>query len=160
MVSPPAEVVIRRATPAEADLLSALAQRSKAHWGYSAEFMEACRPELRYEAPRIAANPVFVAETVAGVAGFYSIQPLSPSTVELDGLFVEPASIGKGLGRRLVEHARQTAVAAGATIMIIQGDPNAAPFYLAMGATPAGQCESQSIPGRLLPMFQIDLASG
>jgi len=160
MVSPPVEVVIRRATPAEADLLSALALRSKAHWGYSEEFMEACRVELRYEAPHIAANPVFVAQTAETVAGFYSIQPLSPSTVELDGLFVEPASIGSGLGRRLVEHARQTAMAAGATTMIIQGDPNAGPFYLAMGATPAGQRESLSIPGRLLPMFQIDLASG
>ena len=30
-------------------------------------------------------------------------------------------------------------------------DPDAAPFYVHMGAEPAGEAESGSIPGRLLP---------
>lgn len=160
MVSAPKDVLIRRAMPGEADLLSELAMRSKAHWGYSEKFMDACRRELRYEAPHITANPVFVIEADSRVAGFYSTRPLSPSSVELDGLFVEPEFIGTGLGRQLVAHARQIAIAAGATTMVIQGDPNASSFYLAMGAAPAGQCESRSVPGRLLPVFQIDLTSG
>ena len=36
----------RSAKPEEADALSALAFRSKAYWGYGAEFLEACRSEL------------------------------------------------------------------------------------------------------------------
>lgn len=38
--------VIRPARPDEAEQLSALAQRSKAHWGYDEEFQAAFRPEL------------------------------------------------------------------------------------------------------------------
>jgi len=39
-------IIIRDAVPDEAVLLSDLAMRSKAYWGYSIEFMEACRQEL------------------------------------------------------------------------------------------------------------------
>ena len=46
----------------EADRLSDLAFRSKAHWGYSPEFMEACREELRVAVAAIAAGRVFVLE--------------------------------------------------------------------------------------------------
>ena len=34
----------------EADCLTALCMRSKAHWGYDAAFMHACREELRMTA--------------------------------------------------------------------------------------------------------------
>ena len=34
-------MTIRRARPDEADALTALATRAKAHWGYDAEFMAA-----------------------------------------------------------------------------------------------------------------------
>ena len=37
---------IRSARVQEAKEISALAMRSKAYWGYSKEFMEACREEL------------------------------------------------------------------------------------------------------------------
>jgi len=42
-------------------LLSNLAFRSKAHWGYSDEFMAACRDELTYSSEKIHAPqlPVF-----------------------------------------------------------------------------------------------------
>jgi hypothetical protein len=39
-------LVIREAVSSEAALLSALAMRSKAYWGYSSDFMEKCRAEL------------------------------------------------------------------------------------------------------------------
>lgn len=40
--------LIRPARAGEARLLSELALRSKAHWGYSKEFLEAVRAELSY----------------------------------------------------------------------------------------------------------------
>lgn len=40
------DVVLRPAEPDEATAISALAQRSKAHWGYGQEFLVACRDDL------------------------------------------------------------------------------------------------------------------
>jgi hypothetical protein len=48
MKSPPTAFVVRRALPSEATVLTALARRSKAHWGYSEEFMRSCENELTY----------------------------------------------------------------------------------------------------------------
>jgi hypothetical protein len=42
--------MIRAAHGGELEALSALAMRSKAHWGYSAAFMQACRDELTVSA--------------------------------------------------------------------------------------------------------------
>ena len=41
--------------------------------------------------------------------------------------------------------------------MVIQGDPNAEGFYRAAGGRLAGTMESLSIPGRLLPLFHVEL---
>jgi predicted N-acetyltransferase YhbS len=146
---------IRTARAADATELSVLAMRSKACWGYSREFMEACRAELTYDATYLGKHEVYVLESDGRIIGFYSLERLSGTTLELGALFVEPGDIGKGYGRQLVEHALDKAREAGASTIVIQGDPNARGFYLAMGATLAGETESRSIPGRMLPVFQV-----
>ena len=78
--------------------------------------------------------------------------------VELGLLFVAPPHIGHGLGRKLIEHAKQQARESGYQSILIQGDPNAAHFYTAAGGQPAGSSPSGSIPGRMLPLFRINLA--
>ncbi len=146
---------IRRACTADAPELSVLAMRSKACWGYSREFMEACRAALTYDESYLEQHEVYVLESSQRIIGFYSLEPLPDATLELGALFVEPGDIGKGYGRLLVEHALEKAKDAGASRIEIQGDPNARGFYLAMGATLAGECESRSIPGRMLPLFHV-----
>lgn len=47
-------MLIRLARVTEAEILSDLALRSKAHWGYDAEFIEACRDELTVDASEVA----------------------------------------------------------------------------------------------------------
>lgn len=146
---------IRPARLDDAAELSVLAMRSKACWGYSREFMEACRAELTYDAPYLEQHEVYVLESGSRIIGFYSLERLPDSALELGALFVEPGDIGKGYGRLLVEHSLGKAREAGATRIVIQGDPNARGFYLAMGATLAGETESRSIPGRMLPLFHV-----
>ena len=148
---------IRRAAPAEAPWLSKLAMRSKAVWGYSPEFMAACRDELTLSQEYVETRPTFVVEIGTEPVGFYSLERLSQSEVELGLLFVEPEAIGHGHGRRLIEHAKAEARAAGYATMLIQGDPNADRFYRAVGGNLVGTKESLSIPGRMLPLFHIDL---
>lgn len=148
---------IRPARVDEAGALSALAIRSKAVWGYSDAFMAACRAELTLAPDDIAARPTFVAEHGGRVVGFYALGPLGDGRVELDMLFVEPDAIGAGHGRALIEHARRTARESGYATMVIQGDPHAARFYEAAGATRVGERPSRSIPGRALPLFELVL---
>ena len=153
------DIAIRPARADEARVLSTLAYRSKAYWGYSSEFMAACREELTYSPDTIdeARFEFFVADAGGEVIGFYALERLSSETVELEALFVEPAYIGHGVGRALIEHAEQRAVDAGARSMIIQGDPNALAFYQAAGGIVIGERESASIPGRYLPLLEVKL---
>src|SRR5688572_449956 len=130
--------MIRRALPDEAELLSALAFRSKAHWGYSSDFMEACRAELSVTAADITQHPTFVFVHDDRPVGFYTLEPLTPTETELGHLFIEPAEHGKGLGRELVAHAREEARKRGFRVLVVQGDPNAAGFYEACGARRVG----------------------
>ena len=151
---------IRPARVDEARLLSDLALRSKAHWGYSPEFIERCRAELSYSEEQLLAEHMrfFVIETAQRIVGFYALQRLSRTEVELEAMFVEPACIGKGFGRLLIDHAKGVAAEMGAQQLVVQSDPYAEHFYAAAGGVVTGTRESASIPGRHLPTLAIDLA--
>ena len=143
-------------------MLSELAMRSKAHWGYSPAFMDACRAELTYSAAEIgdARRRFAVAERSGTPVGFYALGKASMGSVELEALFVEPGHIRTGVGRALLRHAGAAAVSQGARVLVIQGDPHAAAFYEAAGAVRIGERESTSIPGRLLPLYSLSLGFG
>ncbi|MER5627762.1 GNAT family N-acetyltransferase [Streptosporangium sp. NPDC002544] len=80
-----------------------------------------------------------------------------PAGGALGMLFVEPDAIGQGVGRRLFEHAVAAAGDLGFARLTIDADPNAEPFYLAMGVTRIGATPSGAIPGRLLPLLAITI---
>jgi len=151
--------VIRRAAPGESKFLSDLAFRSKAVWGYSLEFMESCRGELTIERDQIAAHEAFhlVSELNGVVVGFYVLRQNSSTDFDLHALFVDPTQIGNGHGRHLMTHALQNVSKQGGSTLRIQSDPNATKFYEAAGAYQIGLLESESIPGRQLPLLQIDV---
>ena len=153
----PGPPTIRPAVPDEAACLSDLAMRSKAHWGYSPEFMESCRSELTVDRKHILSDQFdyVVAVEKETVVGFYAIEAVSSTDFELEALFVEPVRIRCGIGRLLVQHAVRNVAGKGGETLLIQGDPNATKFYSAAGARHIGSRESESIPGRFLPLFQI-----
>ena len=152
---------IRAARPDEAEALTELAIRSKAYWGYSPSFMEACRDELTVTDGALTAPDAhyYVAEGGSRLLGYYAVERRTDRAFELEALFVDPAFIGKGIGRALTAHAKDLVRQLGGRRMIIQSDPNAAAFYRAAGGEPSGSKASASIPGRSLPLFTIDLAS-
>jgi len=98
-----------------------------------------------------------VAERNGEIAGFYALEKISANAFELEALFVEPEYIGSGVGRRLIQHALSIVAARSGTVLSIQGDPNAERFYLAAGAKLVGSRESESVPGRFLPLFEITI---
>lgn len=150
-------LVLRDARPDEAGLLTSLAMRSKAYWGYPPEFMEACRAELTVTPAELGHGGArrVVAELAARVAGFYALDRAPDGGFELEALFVDPPWMGRRIGRALVEHALAAVAAAGGDGLHVQGDPHAEGFYRAVGGVPAGSRESGSIRGRILPLFTI-----
>jgi GNAT superfamily N-acetyltransferase len=151
-----ARVNVRAARVDEADALTELTLRSKAHWGYDAEFMRDARGDLTVTPEYINANTVFVAEIGGVVAAFYSLKA-DGSELELHNLFVEPQFIGKGLGKLLWHHAAREARRLDFTRMLVVSEPFAEGFYLSMGAVRIGAFESPIREGRWLPMLEYAL---
>lgn len=148
---------IRRARPEEADALMALARRSKAHWGYDAEFMELVSEAMTLSAADVTAHEVWVLEDdSARVVGFHRVIVGEPA--ELEDMWVEPDAMGAGFGRRLFEHAVAVARSAGASALELDADPNAVGFYERMGMVRLGETPSTLIPGRALPRMRLALA--
>jgi N-acetylglutamate synthase-like GNAT family acetyltransferase len=150
------DVTFRAARPTEADELSELVMRSKAHWGYSDEFMERCREELRIHPGQMAASRLTVAEVEGRPVAVATLEG-QPPEAELGSLFVDPHMIGKGVGRRLLKHMLAMARDAGIRTVVLDADPHAEPFYEAMGFVRVGVVPSGSIPGRTLNRYGLDL---
>lgn len=147
---------IRAARPDESAAISSLAFRSKSHWGYSSEQMEVFRGELTLTPEQVLADLAHIYEQDGTVVGFYTLASTSKSEIELEHIFVSPDTFKVGIGRQLFEHACDMARTFGFTTLVIQSDPNAAGFYVALGATLERQIPS-SIPGRTLPCFHFKL---
>ena len=147
---------LRPATPADAAPLSDLAVRSKRHWGYDDTFIASVRDELTVTEEQIERGRVFVLERQDRIVGFYGLA-WDPPTADLTWMFVDPAAIGHGHGRRLWEHAVGTARALGYADIVIESDPYAEGFYRSMGARLEGRSPSRFIPGRVLPVLRYRL---
>ena len=133
-------MVIRNAVSNDAKYLSSLAVRSKAHWGYSAEFMEACVEELSVSRATIENSDFHYVVAVfnEGIIGFYSLEGLYGAALAFRALFVAPCHIGTGGGKFLIESAKSHAANLGACKLNVHGDPNAEKFYRAAGGVPTG----------------------
>ena len=155
----PSPTVIRRAIPDEASDLNELTGRSVLSWGYDPEFLNWGSDAIRVTREFIASSPVYVLEEAGCIVGYYGLLG-EPPEMTLDKLFVEPDHIGTGCGKRLWRHAVATARELGARVLTLASDPNAAPFYRAMGAEWMGE-EPTSRPGWALQMFRFSvLATG
>jgi N-acetylglutamate synthase-like GNAT family acetyltransferase len=153
------QINIRHAKPEEAEQLSQLALQSKGHWGYSEEFLQRCKEELSYSEQQLRSDAYYfaVAQSDEEILGFYALDYSHKNYAELEALFVEPEAIGVGIGKQLMKAACQQARLNGAKLLRIQGDPNATKFYQASGGKLVGQLASLSIPGRMLPIFEVTL---
>ncbi|WP_068063295.1 GNAT family N-acetyltransferase [Nocardia xishanensis] len=149
-------IVIRPGRPDEAALLSDLALRSKGFWGYSEKLLDSFRRELALSPSDVVGLRTAVAELRGTVVGFVTVDGSAP-TGDLGMLFVVPEAIGNGVGTELFRHAVEVARGAGFRRLVIESDPNAEPFYRAMGAIRVGSTESGSVPGRELPLLEVDI---
>ena len=150
--------ILRMPTLDELPALSALCFRSKAVWGYDNDFMEACRRELTIEPSELRSTSIAVAEKNGRIVGVAQIK-VAGTEADLLKLFVEPTTLRDGVGRDLFVWAADQAASSGANRLVIEADPDAAPFYRRMGAQDCGHAPSGSIPGRMLPRLVKELRS-
>jgi GNAT superfamily N-acetyltransferase len=149
------ELAIRRARAGEGDVLTALARRAKAHWGYSPELLARFADDLVLSEAAIDRDEVWVLDGPTGPIGFHRVVTAEPAVLE--DLWVEPSEIGSGHGRRLWLHAVGVARSAGAAAIELDADPNAVGFYERMGARQVGDTPSAVVPGRTLPRMRADV---
>lgn len=142
----PSSIRIRRALPTDSVRLSGLAMRSKAHWGYPAAQLEEWRPGLTVTPDMIATHLVHVAVADGEALGFSMLVP-EAGAPRLQHLWVDPAVIGQGVGRALLRHAAAVASGLGADRLLVEADPHAEGFYLALGACRVGD-RPAPIPGQ------------
>lgn len=136
---------------------SDLCLRSKAVWGYDPDFLERCRAELSLTPEILERDETQIAEADGRMLGVAQVS-CDGGEAYLEKLFVDPGAMGRGVGRALFEWARSTARDRGASCLIIEADPEAAPFYRKVGAVDAGSAPSGSIPGRVLPRLVLSLS--
>lgn len=152
--SSPDGVVLRPARPNEAAELTALTMRSKAHWGYDGAFLDACREELLLPSAACDGLHVVVAECAGLLLGYHQVSG-TPSRGELTRLFVDPPSMGQGVGAVLLRDAMARGRRLGLETLSVDSDPGAEGFYLHAGAVRVGEVASGSIASRMLPRLEL-----
>jgi GNAT superfamily N-acetyltransferase len=139
-------VRIRDAAPTEAMTLEALQRRSSDIWEQYREQLAAHPDAIELPQAFIDNGWVRVAVQADGVAiGFSAVIPSEGGTHELDGLFVEPGEMRRGVGRALIEDAATRARAAGAVRLEVTVGP-AQPFYERVGFTVTGNTQTRFGP--------------
>lgn len=149
-------VTLSSVTSADLAAMSALCLRSKAHWGYDAVFMAACREELTLTENDLDTSALTSAWRDGALAGVAQVKP-EENGAEIWKLFVDPPHMGTGVGRQLFAWCVDQAENLGAAELRIEADPEAVPFYQRMGAKITGSAPSGSIPGRRLPLLRYTL---
>lgn len=157
-VKPRRQTLIELRSPRRSELeaVTDLCMRSKAFWGYDADFMNACRTELTVTESDLSGEAIVLSVQGSEITGVVQLS-FDGKTASLEKLFVDPAYMGKGIGRSLFTWAHDKSRLRQAMCLVVEADPDAVPFYKAMGCREAGNVPSGSIPGRYLPRLEFEL---
>ena len=148
--------MIRRATLDDADALSDLAHRAKAHWGYPAAWMREWDAQLTILPGYLELHDVFVALKEECIVGMCALEDRQDRW-HLEHVWVEPREHGQGVGRALVLHALDEARRRHRGVVELLADPYARGFYERLGARHAGDVPAP-MPGartRTLPRYEF-----
>lgn len=147
---------LRPPAPQDLEALNHLVWASKSSWGYPSAWLREKWPELQLTPDLLLRGRGVVAWDGQVPAAFYLILPEYPEWI-LDHLWVSPDHQGRGLGRRLLDHAAADVARAGRAGLRIDSDPNAEPFYLRFGAERRGVIPAPmpGAPDRVRPQLWL-----
>lgn len=150
---------LRPAVAEDAAQLGEIALAAKRALGYSAELIEAWRPELLIDARTIQRQSAWVALCEERIAGFYSLS-IEGRTARLEHLWVSPIWQRRGIGGLLMRQALRFAAEGGAGTFEVDAEPLAEGFYRRHGLSRVGEIAAP-IPGdakRVRPQMRCVLA--
>jgi len=142
------------ATLDDAEILTDIALKSKAYWGYSKDIIESWRDDLTVSEQMFTDYTICKYMFENEVAGFYILERANIRTSFLKFLFISPDFIKKGIGHQLLNHAIDYCKEGSCAILNVLSDPNAESFYAKYGFEVIALVES-SIPGRTLPEMEL-----
>jgi len=147
---------IRAPRLTEARALSDLAFRAKAHWGYSAEWLQLWDADLTLSVDYLRTHHAFVAESAGAAVGLCVLE-LQGDAASLEHVWIAPEHHRNGIGRALVRRALETAVRAGAKRVEVVSDPFAEGFYVRLGARRVREVPAPmpAAPERALPVMEF-----
>jgi GNAT superfamily N-acetyltransferase len=145
---------IRDGQASDFERLRKIAVDSKAHWGYDRRLVEEWA-EGEFEPEGLGRRLVYVAEAEGAPIGWASLIPRG-AVGWLEDLWVEPAWIGRGVGRMLFEHVKDRAGRLGAERLEWEAEPNAHGFYERMGGSYVRDSEVTEW-GRVLDVLGVEL---
>lgn len=158
--------MIRQAKIREAGILTRISFDSKGYWGYPKEYFQIWADELTISAGDIQNNDVWVYEDGGRIVGYYSLVELKddieisgvrlPQGFWLEHMFVEPGSIGNGIGTKMFDHLQKRCRLRGIKKLSILADPNSRGFYEKMGCEYRRQYPS-TIRNRTTPLLQLNI---
>ncbi|MEX1295828.1 MAG: GNAT family N-acetyltransferase [Candidatus Limnocylindrales bacterium] len=148
----------RPAGPEELEAITALAIRSKRHWGYSDEFMEALGPELTFRQADLddEHTRVEVIEAAGRLIGAIRMRRRT-ELAYLEDLWIDPTAIGHGYGRLGFERAVEIGREWGKGVLELEADPYAEAFYRHLGCVRVGMSPVATVPGRSVPVMRYAL---
>ena len=139
--------MIRQAGPDERGGLIELQRRASLMWEEDRAFLLADPGMIDLPAGQISEGHVFVWEAAGVVLGFAVVLPRDDGDAELDGLFVEPDAWGRGIGRRLVDHAADVARQRGCLALKVLANMRALGFYEKCAFQALGEVATRFTPG-------------
>jgi GNAT superfamily N-acetyltransferase len=135
---------IRDAVPDEALALEALHRRSSDVWEEDRVHLSAHPDAIEPPHQAISEGRVRVAVDGKGQpVGFSVVLPVEDGVCELDDLFVEPDSMGLGVGKLLVEDVAARAATEGANRVMVTANPRALGFYKRLGFRITGEASTR-----------------
>lgn len=149
-------VSFRRARTSEAAALRDLIVRSMGHWDQPPGYLEEARELMSLSAEDLRRDDAWVVLVDGAVAGFYRLSRTDESA-EIEEFHLEPPMIGRGIGRRMFEHASERARDLGARWLVWSTDANALGFYLRMGGEITGTEPSGIAGDERLTSMRLEL---
>lgn len=147
---------IRRARIADAETLTDLAHRAKAHWGYPRRWMRAWDAQLTISPGYLNVHDVWVAEKDGKIVGMCALEDRGDRW-GLEHVWIDPPLHRQGIGTALVRHALNDARRRHPGVVELVSDSFATGFYERLGARQTGQTAAP-MPGardRTLPRYEF-----
>lgn len=145
-------VNIRNAKIDEYEILTDVAIKSEAYWGYDSDYMNKFKSIYNVSKEFINNNPTVIIEEDNNIVGFYGVINHC-SEASLEYFFIEPKYIGRGYGKLLWNYLIKDCKNLGIKEFSIVTSPQAKDFYVKMGAVQCGEVESLLKKGRIIPQL-------